>query len=98
MAKPEAVRVVIDTNVCLALFVFQDPSCEALAIALERQWVMAFVNDETQAEWERVLARSSFKLDERCRQRAQLARLRRFDRNFCDFRSAAERKALIWHA
>ncbi|HEU4669251.1 MAG TPA: PIN domain-containing protein [Dyella sp.] len=48
-------RIVLDTNVCLDLFLFHDPACRPLAGALERGRVRAVVDGACRDEWLRVL-------------------------------------------
>ncbi len=56
-------RVVLDTNVSLALFAWADLSCAALATALLEQRLRAVVNAATRAEWLRILERPELRLD-----------------------------------
>jgi predicted nucleic acid-binding protein len=49
------VRLVLDTNVCLDLFVFGDPRCAGLRAALEQQRAIAFSDSPCRDEWLRVL-------------------------------------------
>lgn len=48
-------RVVLDTNVCLDLFVFGDPRCAPLAAALQAGVVDAVTGAACEAEWRAVL-------------------------------------------
>lgn len=48
-------RIVLDTNVCLDLFLFHDARCAALAAALEQGRVRAVADDACRDEWLRVL-------------------------------------------
>ena len=48
-------RVVIDTNVCLDLFVFHDPRWAALLAALRDGTVEAVTRDDCRMEWQIVL-------------------------------------------
>jgi len=48
-------RVVLDTNVCLDLFLFRDAQSAALLEALRRGLVQAVTRDDCRAEWLRVL-------------------------------------------
>jgi putative PIN family toxin of toxin-antitoxin system len=50
-----APRIVLDTNVCLDLFVFRDPLCSHLLAALQRGAVQAVTREDCRAEWQRVL-------------------------------------------
>jgi predicted nucleic acid-binding protein len=54
-ASGAAPRIVLDTNVCLDLFLFNDSRCAALAEALERGQLCAVTDDACRAEWLRVL-------------------------------------------
>lgn len=49
-------RIVLDTNVCLDLFVFADPRCARLRDALERGHVQPITDTACRDEWQRVLA------------------------------------------
>ncbi|QDD65334.1 putative toxin-antitoxin system toxin component, PIN family [Herbaspirillum seropedicae] len=49
-------RVVLDTNVCLDLFVFRDPRWAALLQALEDGSVEAYTREDCRSEWLAVLA------------------------------------------
>ena len=48
-------RIVLDTNVCLDLFLFRDPGCAELARALDRGEVSAVTSKACREEWWRVL-------------------------------------------
>lgn len=48
-------RVVLDTNICLDLFLFHDSACAALAAALEAGQVEAVTRSDCRDEWHRVL-------------------------------------------
>lgn len=48
-------RIVLDTNVCLDLFLFHDRHCDALAAALDRGLVRAVTDEPCRNEWLRVL-------------------------------------------
>lgn len=48
-------RIVLDTNVCLDLFLFRDPSCARLLAALQAGAVQAVTRDDCREEWQRVL-------------------------------------------
>ncbi|MBP1473259.1 putative toxin-antitoxin system toxin component, PIN family [Frateuria sp. MAH-13] len=69
-------RVVLDTNVCLDLFVFDDPRCELLAAALASDAVEAVTAADCRDEWLAVLGYPQLALDAAGRERAVLA----FDR------------------
>ena len=57
------IRVVFDTNVAVALVVFADPTLVALAARWSSGEIDALVDDETLAEFERVLAYPELKLN-----------------------------------
>jgi putative PIN family toxin of toxin-antitoxin system len=48
-------RIVLDTNVCLDLFVFRDPLCSHLLAAMQRGAVQAVTREDCRDEWRRVL-------------------------------------------
>ncbi|WP_151635004.1 putative toxin-antitoxin system toxin component, PIN family [Noviherbaspirillum aerium] len=56
-------RIVIDTNVCLDLFVFRDPRWQPLLAALEEGRVEAVTRDDCRTEWLRVLEYTHLPLD-----------------------------------
>lgn len=60
-------RIVIDTNVCLDLFVFRDPRWEALLSALRNGTVEAVTRDDCRTEWLKVLEYRHLPLDETTR-------------------------------
>lgn len=68
-------RIVLDTNVCLDLFVFDDPRCASLREALLGARVAAVTDDACRDEWLRVLRYPKLQLDEA----ACAAATRRFD-------------------
>jgi putative PIN family toxin of toxin-antitoxin system len=57
-------RIVLDTNVCLDLFVFGDPRVAMLRAALQSGDVVAVSNAECREEWLRVLGYPQLRLDE----------------------------------
>lgn len=59
-----APRVVLDTNVCLDLLLFDDPRCTALQAALRAGAVQAVTDDECRDEWLRVLRYPQLGLDD----------------------------------
>lgn len=69
-------RMVLDTNVCLDLFVFRDPAVARLAQALAAGEVEAVTDAACREEWRRVLAYPQLALDEA----SQLAALAGHDR------------------
>lgn len=62
--------MVLDTNVCLALFAYADPHCTALLLALRERRLKAVANAATRAEWQRVLQRDGLRLSGDTRSRA----------------------------
>jgi putative PIN family toxin of toxin-antitoxin system len=56
-------RIVLDTNVCLDLFLFQDPGCASLLPALEHGDVQALTRDDCRDEWRRVLHYAQLQVD-----------------------------------
>jgi len=60
-------RIVLDTNVCLDLFVFRDPLCSHLLAALQSGAVQAVTRDDCRAEWRRVLHYPQLPVDDRMR-------------------------------
>ncbi len=52
---PGAPRIVLDTNVCLDLFLFNDPHSAHLMTALRNGSVQAVTRDDCRNEWRRVL-------------------------------------------
>lgn len=56
-------RLVLDTNVCLDLFVFRDPRWVALLSALRESRVQAFTRADCRMEWTLVLAYTRLGLD-----------------------------------
>ncbi|KQY51089.1 putative toxin-antitoxin system toxin component, PIN family [Lysobacter sp. Root494] len=63
-------RIVLDTNVCLDLFVFDDPRCARLRDALHAGEVVAATDDACRGEWLRVLRYPELGLDEAMREAA----------------------------
>lgn len=57
-------RLVLDTNVCLDLFVFRDPRRATLAAALQSGSVEAVTRADCRSEWLAVLQYACFNLDE----------------------------------
>ncbi len=62
-AAEPARRLVLDTNVCLDLFVFRDPRWNALLSALQHAEVQAFTRADCRMEWTLVLAYARLGLD-----------------------------------
>jgi len=69
-AHDGAPRVVLDTNVCLDLFLFRDAACAPLAGALADGRVQAVADAACREEWLRVLHYPSVPI--RPEQRAEL--------------------------
>lgn len=63
-------RIVLDTNVCLDLFVFHDPRCARLHDALRTGDVIAVTDDACREEWLRTLRYPQLRLDEATREAA----------------------------
>jgi putative PIN family toxin of toxin-antitoxin system len=70
-------RVVLDTNVCLDAFVFEDPRVAPLVAALEAGDVEAVTRADCRDEWVGVLRYPALKLDDARRAEAEA----RFDRS-----------------
>ena len=70
MIPAPAKRIVLDTNVCLDLFVFQDPRWAALLAALEDGRIEAVTRADCRDEYRVVLHYSHLPLDERTRPRS----------------------------
>jgi len=64
-------RVVLDTNVCLDLFVFRDPRWQLLLAALQDGSVHAVTRSDCRREWQIVLGYSHLGLDEHARERCE---------------------------
>jgi len=63
-------RIVIDTNVCLDLFVFRDPRWAELLAALQARTIEAVTRDDCRTEWLKVLEYPHLPLDAESRPRA----------------------------
>ena len=63
-------RIVLDTNVCLDLFVFHDPRWSGLLAALESGAVHALTRADCRAEYHAVLGYSHLPLDAAGRERS----------------------------
>ena len=63
-------RVVIDTNVCLDLFVFRDTRWDRLLAALQDGTIEAVTRADCRMEWLIVLGYAQLKLDDNARQRS----------------------------
>lgn len=57
-------RVVLDTNVCLDLFLFGDSMCSHLLAAIQRGEVQAVTRDDCRDEWLRVLHYPQLPIDD----------------------------------
>lgn len=66
-------RVVLDTNVCLDLFLFRDPRVAALSAALQSGELQAVTDAACRGEWLRVLQYPQLALDEAARAGAAAA-------------------------
>ena len=60
-------RIVLDTNVCLDLFVFRDPAVAVLREALVSGAVIGATDGACRDEWERVLGYPALRLDDAAR-------------------------------
>lgn len=67
---PDSWRLVPDTNVCLDLFVFEDPHCASLLAAIRGGEVQLITREDCRAEWLAVLAYPKLQLDEARRLKA----------------------------
>jgi putative PIN family toxin of toxin-antitoxin system len=63
-------RLVLDTNVALDLFVFQDPRCDPLLRAIETGAIEAVTREDCRNEWLHVLHYPHLPLDEERRAQA----------------------------
>lgn len=66
-ADPPVPRIVLDTNVCLDLFVFGDSLCSHVLAALRSGAVQAVTRDDCREEWQRVLHYPQLPIDDRQR-------------------------------
>ncbi|WP_458071268.1 putative toxin-antitoxin system toxin component, PIN family [Rhodanobacter sp. BL-MT-08] len=64
---PSVPRIVLDTNVCLDLFLFNDPHCAHLMLALRNGSVQAVTRDDCRDEWRRVLHYPQVPIDDATR-------------------------------
>jgi putative PIN family toxin of toxin-antitoxin system len=62
-------RLVLDTNVCLDLFVFRDPRWARLLAALQAKEVEAVTREDCRREWQIVLDYPHLPLDDESRRR-----------------------------
>ncbi|HJW56088.1 MAG TPA: putative toxin-antitoxin system toxin component, PIN family [Burkholderiaceae bacterium] len=65
-------RIVIDTNVCLDLFVFRDPRWATLLTALQHKEIEAITRDDCRMEWRIVLHYPHLPLDDASRAQSAL--------------------------
>ena len=65
--NPLVPRIVLDTNVCLDLWVFADPQCAPLLAALHSGAVQAVTRVDCRAEWQRVLHYPQLPIDDQSR-------------------------------
>lgn len=63
MIPKQTERIVLDTNVCLDLFVFRDPRWQSLLQAMQQGSVQAVTRADCRMEWTLVLAYTKLKLD-----------------------------------
>ena len=63
MIPKQAERIVLDTNVCLDLFVFRDPRWQSLLQAMQQGSVQAVTRADCRMEWTLVLGYTKLKLD-----------------------------------
>lgn len=66
-------RFVLDTNVCLDLFVFGDPRCASLIEAIHARRIELVTRDDCREEWQAVLAYPRLRLEDETRIRAMRA-------------------------
>jgi uncharacterized protein len=64
-------RFVLDTNVCLDLFVFNDPHCASLLAAIHAGEIELVTREDCRAEWQSVLTYPQLKLSDEARVQAQ---------------------------
>jgi putative PIN family toxin of toxin-antitoxin system len=72
MVSPAAPRFVLDTNVCLDVFVFGDSSCASLHAAVCAREIELVTREDCYAEWQAVLTYPQLALTDE--QRTQAAR------------------------
>lgn len=66
-------RVVLDTNVCLDLFLFNDPQSAALHVAMREGAIQAVTRADCRAEWLRVLGYPQVPVSEQARPAVEAA-------------------------
>ena len=67
VARVGVPRVVLDTNVCLDLFVFREPQAAALRVAIESGAIEAVTRADCRDEWLRVLHYPRLPIDDATR-------------------------------
>ena len=65
--RPPVPRVVLDTNVCLDIFVFHDSQSAALHVAMREGTIEAVTREDCRAEWLRVLHYPKVPVDDEAR-------------------------------
>ncbi len=70
MIPKSPVRLVLDTNVCLDLFVYRDPRWQRLVQSMENGEVACVTREDCRTEWILVLEYPRFALDDRAKQSA----------------------------
>lgn len=93
-AHPVVPRIVLDTNVCLDLFLFNDPRCAHLMIALRSGTVQAVTRDDCRDEWRRVLHYPQVPIDDANRPAISTA-FDAFVHHLPDEESTAQDEALL---
>ena len=86
--SPVVPRMVPDTNVCLDLFVFDDPQCASLLAAVHAGEIELVTREDCRAEWLAVLAYPALKLNDERRAHAA----ERFDAVVHDIPSSMARQ------
>ncbi|MFM7632268.1 MAG: putative toxin-antitoxin system toxin component, PIN family [Betaproteobacteria bacterium] len=76
MIPKSPARLVLDTNVCLDLFVYRDQRWQRLLQSMESGEVTCLTREDCRTEWTLVLQYARFALDDQAKQRA----LAEFDR------------------
>jgi uncharacterized protein len=71
--SPILPRYVLDTNVCLDVFVFDDPQCVSLLAAARAGEIELVTRDDCREEWQAVLAYPQLKLSDERRAEAMRA-------------------------
>jgi len=70
MIPKSPARLVLDTNVCLDLFVYRDQRWQRLLQSMENGEVACVTREDCRTEWTLVLEYSRFALDDRAKQSA----------------------------